>query len=125
MFNQLEGVYSWGTAPIIIFILGYLPVWVANSRGLTTVAAQTTPDILQVVMTAAMVGIIIQAILSTTLLPKRPKHRSKWQFVFMLLQWVLVPFTMIVFGSIPAVEAQTRLMLGKYLGFHVTEKVRK
>ncbi len=125
IFNQLEGVYSWGTAPILIFMLGYLPVWVANLRGMTTVAAQNTPDILQGLMTAAMVGIIIQAILSTTLLPKRPKHKPRWRFLFMLLQWVLVPFTLIAFGSIPAIEAQTRLMLGKYLGFHVTEKVRK
>ncbi|MBU0964222.1 glycosyltransferase family 2 protein, partial [Patescibacteria group bacterium] len=46
IFNQTEGVYSWSTAPILILLLGYLPIWVANSRGLTNVVAQNAPDIL-------------------------------------------------------------------------------
>ncbi len=125
IFNQTEGVYSWATAPILILMLGYLPMWVADAKEYTSVAAQNAPQILRLLMSAGMIGLIIQSIIGTTLLPKRPKKIQPWKYIIMVLQWLLVPVTLIVFGSIPAIDAQTRLMLGKYLGFNVTEKMRK
>jgi hypothetical protein len=59
------------------------------------------------------------------LLPPRPKKYSVWRSVMMYVQWVFVPFVSVIFGSLPAVEAQTRLMLGQYLEFWVTPKARK
>jgi ACR3 family arsenite efflux pump ArsB len=76
-------------------------------------------------MTAAMVGLVLSAVLSTILLPPRPRSHKKWKFLIMVVQWIIFPVCMVVFGSIPATDAQTRLMLGKYLGFNVTEKIRK
>ncbi len=125
MWNQLEGVYSWATAPILITILGRLPVWIANQREEVAAAAQNAPEILQVILTISMIGIFISAMLATSLLPPRPQSFKPWKLLFMVVQWIFLPVTLIFFGSIPAIEAQTRLMLGKYLGFHVTEKVRK
>ena len=76
-------------------------------------------------MTLSMVGMIISAAISMLLLPEKPKRHKKYKFAFMLLQWFLLPITVTLFGSIPALEAQTRLMLGKYMGFFVTPKTRK
>jgi len=125
IFNQLEGVYSWATAPLVIFIVGRLPLWLANRQDTVSAAAQNTPHILQWLMAASMIGIFFSAVLGATLLPPRPPTASRWRYLFMILQWALLPFTLIIFGSIPATESVTRLMLGKYLGFDVTQKVRK
>ena len=76
-------------------------------------------------MTIAMIGMIVSAILSLLLLPPRPKNFSKRKNFSMIFQWLLLPFTLIIFGAFPALEAQARLALGKYLGFWVTEKVRR
>jgi hypothetical protein len=44
----------------------------------------------------------------------------------MVLQWVLLPLSSIVYGSFAALYSQTRLMLGRYLDkFDVTTKAVK
>ncbi|MFC1663276.1 hypothetical protein ACFL04_03900 [Patescibacteria group bacterium] len=127
VWNQLEGVYSWATAPILIFALGHLPLWVANWEGseIKELAfVQNAPYTLQILMTSAMIGLLLSAILSTIILPPKPKNNSYLKYPLMVIQWALFPIAMIVFGSIPATDAQTRLLFGKYLGFDVTAKVR-
>lgn len=119
-----EGMYTWATAPLMIFILGYLPFWVAPDHLRSAVLFQNTPHTLEALMQLAMVGVFVSAFVSFTLLPPMPAKR-RYSRAVMLLQWALVPITFIIFGSIPAIDAQTRLMLGRYLGFNVTEKKRK
>lgn len=123
-WNQAEGVYSWATAPIIIFILGRLPLMVADKAVQANVVAQNAPVILEWLMNISLVGLILNACLSTIILPEKQTKKRPLDYVIMLLQWLLFPITMIFFGSLPATDAQTRMMLGgKYrLGFWVTEK---
>jgi len=68
---------------------------------------------------------VSSAIYGLSLLPPRPKRHHSLKYLFMFLQWILMPLTIIIFGSLPGLEAQTRLMLGKYMGFWVTPKVRQ
>lgn len=125
LWNLGEGMYSWATAPILIFLLGRLPFLFGDGRFGGTVFFQTTPFMLQWLMRAAMIGMIVSALLATKLLPPRPREVPFWRGWHILWQWLLLPVTLIIFGSLPAFDAQTRLMFGKYLGFNVTEKRRK
>jgi len=127
-WNQTEGVYTWATAPILIFFMGYLPLYLAEKQNLTNVLTQNAPLMLENLMRSGMLGLILIALMSVLILPPVPaknkthKFTLPFKYLLMLLQWVIFPITMILFGSIPAIDAQTRLMFGKYLGFWVTEK---
>ncbi|MBI5621282.1 glycosyltransferase family 2 protein [Candidatus Falkowbacteria bacterium] len=126
LWNLGEGMYSWATVPILITILGRLPLYLAEGAEKATVVAQNAPFVLQWLMTLAMAGIFISGLLSLALLPPRPQQTLHLKYLIMALQWVLLPVTLILFGSIPATDAQTRLMLGgKFrLGFWVSPKER-
>lgn len=124
LWNQLEGMYSWATAPLLIMILGRLPLWLASDADKATAFFQNAPYTLERLMMIGMAGLIVNSIMYTLMLPVRPKGYSSLNYLIMIVQWVIFPVTMIIFGSIPATESQTRLMIGgKYrLGFWVTEK---
>ena len=125
LWNQAEGMFTWATAPILILILGRLPLWVANPETRVTVLAQNAPFILETLLNLSMVGIFVIATISLGLLPARKEHHRAYRILYMIGQWFLLPLTIILFSSIPAIDAQTRLMFGRHLGFYVTEKVRK
>jgi len=123
IFKQIEGMYTWATAPLLIFILGRLPFYVAPQNFREFAVFQNTPFTLEWLMRFAMVGVFISAGLALTLLPHRPKH-IPWYNALIVggLQWLLLPFTFIIFGALPAIDAQTRFMIGKNLGFNVSPK---
>lgn len=123
-FNQLEGMWSWATNPLLILILGYIPFYFLSPASQLYILPQNAPNILSIMLTVSNVGLLTSLILGMILLPSRPSHVSKWKVLSMVIQWVFLPVSMILFGSIPAFEAHTRLLLGKYLGFYVTQKSR-
>jgi len=124
--EMLEGHHSWATASIIMAILGWLPLIFGGEQFNQSVLAHNLPFITRYLMTLAMLGLIVSMSLNFLLLPPRPKKYSRWRNVYMVLQWILVPITAPFLGSLPSIDSQTRIMLGKYFGeFWVTEKIRK
>lgn len=124
LYAVIDGFWSWATSAILILFLGWLPLFLGGSRFNSTLLSYNLPRLTSQIMTIALIGMIISAILSTLILPPRPPRVRRIKKLFILFQWLLLPITLIVFGAFPALEAQIRLMLGKYMGFWVTEKAR-
>ncbi len=126
LFIMLEGHWSWATNSFIIALLGWLPVIIGGPEFNRSVLAHNLPYITRYLMNLALVGLVVSMFLSLMLLPPRPAKYSRKRYIYMFLQWILVPITAPFLGAMPAVDSQTRIMLGKYFGeFWVTEKVRK
>lgn len=117
----IEGHFSWATAPLIVTFVAWLPLYL-NSDFSDNILAHQLPIITSRIMTVALIGLFITIVLSLISLPPRPARYKRRRHVGMLLQWVLVPFTSIIFSAAAALDSQTRLMFGKYLEFFVTEK---
>ncbi|MEK7658818.1 MAG: glycosyltransferase family 2 protein [Patescibacteria group bacterium] len=125
LYTLIDGYWSWATAALLLFALGWLPILLGGNKFNFTVLSFNLPILTGRIMTISLVGMFISAILSTMLLPALPKGQSQLKKISVFLQWIFLPITLIVFGALPALDAQIRLMLGKYIGFWVTEKIRK
>ena len=124
VFMQIEGFHSWATNALIIAVIGWMPMILGGDKFNATVLSSNLPQVTRVLMTMAMIGMVVSAIISTLLLPKRPPQYGIFKTAKMILQWAFLPLTIVFFGAIPGLEAQTRLMIGKYMGFLVTPKSR-
>lgn len=124
--NIIEGFWSWATNSILIFALGWLPITLGGKEFNSTMISYNLPKITGFIVQLSTFGVITSAILAIILLPPKPPYFKKINYIFYVIQWLLLPITLIVLGSVPALEAQTRLMLGgKFrLGFWVTPKLR-
>jgi len=121
----IEGHWSWATASIIIFLSGWLPIYLGGELFSQSLISYNLPIITRNILTFSMVGLVASVYFSILLLPPKPPHYGRFKYFILVLQWFLLPLTLIFFSALPALDAQTRLMLGKYMGFWPTEKVRK
>ncbi len=125
LYTVIDGFWSWATAALLIFALGWLPIMFGGEKFVGSVLSYNLPRLTGQIMTFSLLGLVVSAGLSTLMLPRKPKDVSWLKGLTLFLQWALLPFTLIIFGTFPALDAQIRLMFGKYMGFWVTEKVRK
>lgn len=124
LFRLLESHLSWATAPLILTFAAWLPLFI-NPNFKNMVLVHQLPIVASRLMTFATLGIFVTIWISVISLPPRPARVKRHRSIWMLLQWILMPVTAIFFGSFAAIDAQTRLMIGRYLDFKVTEKAVK
>jgi len=127
-FHTIDSFWSWSCASLMIFALGWMPLLLGGEEFNTSLLSFNLPRVTMQIMSLASLGIALSAILGVILLPPKPDWFKTRHYFLYLIQWILLPVTMIVLGSFPAIDAQTRLMLGgKYRldKFWVTPKMRE
>lgn len=124
-FVMGEGFWALVTNPLMLFFLGWAPIFLGTREFHETVLSYELPIMVRNLLILAMGGLVVSSIISLSLTPPRPAHRSRFRYFVMAIQWIMVPITMIVFSALPGLDAQTRLMFGRYMGFWVTPKGSK
>ena len=70
-----------------------------------------------------VIGLILIIIIDWRQRPKKDVGVSKLRQLLSPLEFILMPLAGFLFNALPGIDAHTRLMLGKYIEYRVTEKV--
>jgi len=124
-FQLLESHVIWAVWAIILGLIGPLPLLFGGAFFNQMAIGYNLPKITGLLFNFTLATSLIWVILSWTILPPRPKGVSWTKNVTMVLEWVIAPFVILILGSTPALDAQTRLLLGKYMEFNSTPKIKK
>ncbi|MBI5144074.1 MAG: glycosyltransferase family 2 protein [Candidatus Omnitrophica bacterium] len=124
-FHLLESHYTWAVWAIIVTFIAPLPLIFGGGIFRQTTIGYNLPSISAALFRISLATLFICMLISMKLLPPRPKDVKPKERLIMVTQWLLAPAIAAFIGSIPAIDAQTRLMFGQYMQFHVTEKTRK
>ncbi len=124
-YKLFEGHISWTTWAFLLTIIGWLPAIFAGRDFSHSVFYYSAPRITGTIFHLATLSLITSIILSLLLLPEKKEKHPIFKRIGFALQWLLVPLTIIFLSALPALDAQTRLMFGRYMTFWVTDKKRK
>ena len=117
--RTLEGHVTWATGTLLIYFAAFIPPFI-NPQSF---AANELPLIVSRVQRIGIIGLVASLYVCLLTLPPRPARYRRHRSVLMVVQWIFLPVTSIVYGSTAAFYSQTRLMFGKYISkFDVTEK---
>jgi hypothetical protein len=112
---------NWAIAPFILMFGPTLPL-VLNETFRPTTLGQQLPLYAAWLLTGALAALIVLIFIEDQLAPPRPKEWGIGMRALSWLQWFTLPLVGILFTNLPALDAQTRLLTGRYLEYRVTEK---
>jgi hypothetical protein len=112
---------NWAIAPFVITFGATLPL-LLNPAFAQTTLGQNLPIFASAMLTLALGSLLVLVVVEHMIVPRRPAHWTRLQRVVSYLQWIGLPLVGIFFSTLPALDAQTRLLTGRYLEYRVTEK---
>jgi len=121
LFDLWMDHINWAVAPFIMIFGAALPV--ALNQGFAEgTFGQQLPVYTAWILTGAMASLLVLMFVEDQLAPPRPPEWGFRMHLVAWLQWICLPVIGVLFTNLPALDAQTRLLTGKYLEYRVTEK---
>jgi len=123
-FKLFEDHVAWATWAFLLTFIGWLPALFAGREFSNSVLYYSAPRITGLIFNMASLALMTTIVLSLFLLPKKKIKNSLLKKIGHAIEWLFVPLIVVFLSALPALDAQTRLMFGKYMEFWVTDKKR-
>lgn len=111
--------------PVHFFLLSIglqIPV-LLNPRFAKTTLGYMVPRLSRIILGTAAAFLVSLLIINKKYKPKKPDYVPAWRAFLSPFEFLLMPIAGFFFSALPGLDAHTRLMLGKYIEYRVTEKV--
>ncbi len=122
VLKTIEDHFLWPVNWFAITIAAFLPP-LLNENFNRTILGKTLPQVTSTLLTFSLVAMVVIFIIDAINRPPRPNRRNPLSYILQPLEFLLFPIIGFFFSALPGIDAHTRLMLGKYLEYRVTEKV--
>ena len=122
MWVLAENHLLWPVSFFVLTVSGWIPPLV-NPVFKRTVMGFLLPQLSGFILTLATSMLILYIYLDIKLRRKLNVETKLINLPFLLIQWYLLPVVSFALSALPALDAHTRLLLGKKLTYKVTEKV--
>lgn len=122
LLTALWAHFLWPVNWFIITLGITIPTLLNPAFGRTTLG-YTVPKLSSFILTVALAFLVVTLVIDYIYKPKRPQGFPLWRAILVPFEFVLMPIAGFFFSALPGLDAHTRLMLGKYIEYKVTEKV--
>lgn len=120
--KTVEDHFLWPVNWFAITIGALLPPLLNEDFG-RTVIGKTLPQVTSTILTLSLISLAAILFIDWQARPSRPEGYSWVRRLLQPVEFILLPVVGFFFSALPGIDAHTRLMLGKYIEYRVTEKV--
>ena len=113
---------NWIFLPVLLMFGASAPIWVSKDFSLTDLG-QFMWSVSNILLGITLSTVVFFLYFETRLLPPKPANWPRWKNLVVYGQYFFYPIVGLVLSVLPALEAHTRLLFGRYLEYRVTEKV--
>jgi hypothetical protein len=112
---------NWAIAPFVITFGATVPL-IINPAFAQTTLGQNLPLYASTMLSIGLLALGVLIWVEHRIVPPRPAEWGPIARFLTYIQWIGLPFVGVFFSNLPALDAQTRLLTGRYLEYRVTEK---
>lgn len=122
ILNQIRSAVEWSLAPMLLVFGGFLPGFVSPEFAQST-AGEAYALAMTIIAAISTLLLLCTIVLESRIAPPRPdSRRTASARILGFAQWFLTPAVSLAFGALPALDAQTRLILNKRIAYVESRK---